>query len=514
LDYKDHGDYMRRFLNADNHNQRPAAARIAKGFGWPARRPPGNKHGPPSWLWGVFAIASIGVIVASDWPQLRSLVDHFSVSAIGPYANDSRPPDQPAVAQAAPPVPVPAPSVPAPAAHAHALDLDCGPATVFVGKQGSIPVTSTRISHGQNGWSIQHVLSNAQIVSRGEQYDMADATAERRVKAPDSLGFWSGYLKSNDNLYMVGEVYLENGYRYEEWLLDLAHNHALVLHSQALCQPTGTTVVASAPRSAQPTIPIRPRPNPYDPSDPIYSTHCEYNSRNENDCSGRVAPAAPSMAPTDSRDSVPIYPSDNYAGAQVDVMVGSQPVRLTVDTGANISSVSERIAETIVRDGEGDWLPPNDFVLADGTTKKQSMVRIRELRIGKHVLHDVVASVTRDDSVMLLGFSTINRIGPFTINTRTHELIFDSALGASDSTPAPTPDAAMTCEQLSDAFDAAGDVMDQEKKKPGITAAFTAAALAGERIGRQMLAQNCPLKNRAGFEEGLNTLHLLNQLPH
>lgn len=40
--------------------------------------------------------------------------------------------------------------------------------------------------------------------------------------------------------------------------------------------------------------------------------------------------------------------------------------------------------------------------------------------------------------------------------------------------------------------------------------AFKAAVLGGERFGLQILAQGCPVKDRAVFEATLDTLHLLN----
>lgn len=75
---------------------------------------------------------------------------------------------------------------------------------------------------------------------------------------------------------------------------------------------------------------------------------------------------------------------------------------------------------------------------------------------------------------------------------------------------AATP--AETCDQLWDAFMAADALRQQEQGKPGITAAYRAATLGGERIGRQILAQECPLKDRAKFEAALNSLHLLGQM--
>jgi clan AA aspartic protease (TIGR02281 family) len=136
----------------------------------------------------------------------------------------------------------------------------------------------------------------------------------------------------------------------------------------------------------------------------------------------------PAARPTvvTGRDSVPIYPGDHYGAALVDVSFGSHPVRMIIDTGATITSISARIAEAIVSEGEGEWASPTTFTLADGSTKTERVLRIHEARVGKHVVSNVLASVTDDESTMLLGFTLLNQIGPFMINTRTRELVFDS----------------------------------------------------------------------------------------
>jgi hypothetical protein len=46
-----------------------------------------------------------------------------------------------------------------------------------------------------------------------------------------------------------------------------------------------------------------------------------------------------------------------------------------------------------------------------------------DVRIGNHILHNVGASVMPGND-MLLGFPLVNQIGPFTVNTRTNELLF------------------------------------------------------------------------------------------
>ena len=71
----------------------------------------------------------------------------------------------------------------------------------------------------------------------------------------------------------------------------------------------------------------------------------------------------------------------------------------------------------------GTWQEPQKVRLADGTIRTAQVLLVRELRIGHHVVRDVEAFVGSGDS-MLLAFPIVNDIAPFTIDTRTGELIF------------------------------------------------------------------------------------------
>ena len=62
-------------------------------------------------------------------------------------------------------------------------------------------------------------------------------------------------------------------------------------------------------------------------------------------------------------------------------------------------------------------------MLADGSKVTMRSLIIREMRIGPHVVRNVRASVSSSQD-MLLAFPVVNSIAPFTIDTRTRELVF------------------------------------------------------------------------------------------
>lgn len=137
--------------------------------------------------------------------------------------------------------------------------------------------------------------------------------------------------------------------------------------------------------------------------------------------------AAPTVAaPTASApvaDSVPIYPTNNGTSAMIDVVLGIQPLRMLLDTGATTCLISEAIAARIVRDGYGVRQEAGRFKMADGTIRTLPTLLIREVRIGRHTIRSVPAGVSSTGE-MLLAFPVVNAIAPFTIDTREGVLIF------------------------------------------------------------------------------------------
>ena len=136
------------------------------------------------------------------------------------------------------------------------------------------------------------------------------------------------------------------------------------------------------------------------------------------------AVAAPASAPV--ADRVPIYPTNNGTSAMIDVVLGGQPLRMLLDTGAATCLISEAIAARIVRDGYGVRQEAGRFKMADGTIRTLPILLIREVRIGRHTIRNVPAGVSSTGE-MLLAFPVVNAIAPFTIDTRAKVLIFHTS---------------------------------------------------------------------------------------
>jgi predicted aspartyl protease len=133
--------------------------------------------------------------------------------------------------------------------------------------------------------------------------------------------------------------------------------------------------------------------------------------------------AAPTVARPPVEDSVPMYPTNNGTSAMIDVILGVQPLRMLLDTGATTCLISEAIAARIVRDGYGVRQEAGRFKMADGTIRTLPTLLIREVKIGRHTILNVPAGISSTGDV-ILAFPVVNAIAPFTIDTRARVLIF------------------------------------------------------------------------------------------
>jgi predicted aspartyl protease len=122
------------------------------------------------------------------------------------------------------------------------------------------------------------------------------------------------------------------------------------------------------------------------------------------------------------RDSVPVNVQND--SVMLNVGVGNLTVTMLLDTGAISSTVTEAVAESLVRSGHARWAGVEQFSMADGTVRSAQTILISEMRAGSHVVRNVKAGVTPNKTDMLLGFSVLRAIGPFLIDTRTNELVF------------------------------------------------------------------------------------------
>ena len=134
------------------------------------------------------------------------------------------------------------------------------------------------------------------------------------------------------------------------------------------------------------------------------------------------------QAPPGLKDSVPIYLSSGGNAVMMDVILGGQPARMQIDTGAGVMLINSDLAYRIVDGDQGSWDNAESFRMADGRIVTSPTITINSVRIGTHEVKQVKAAVSNGRISLLMSFPALDSIGPFTINTRTQELIFDTSV--------------------------------------------------------------------------------------
>jgi predicted aspartyl protease len=119
---------------------------------------------------------------------------------------------------------------------------------------------------------------------------------------------------------------------------------------------------------------------------------------------------------------VPLILSSDGRQMKIDVILGGMPLRMIVDTGATSSTITASFASMLLRNGNAVEIGEVTARYANGSTGKERVLRVKEMRIGSHVLRDVLVSVS--EGMTLLGFDAMNAIGPFTIDARAGEIIW------------------------------------------------------------------------------------------
>ncbi len=97
-----------------------------------------------------------------------------------------------------------------------------------------------------------------------------------------------------------------------------------------------------------------------------------------------------------------------------------------LDSGASVVTIPADVAMTLIRTGtltRDDYLGRETFQLADGRTVPSTILRIRTLKVGDIVVHDVQASVTDAKGSLLLGQTFLARLTTWSINNDRHVLV-------------------------------------------------------------------------------------------
>jgi predicted aspartyl protease len=105
---------------------------------------------------------------------------------------------------------------------------------------------------------------------------------------------------------------------------------------------------------------------------------------------------------------------------------GLPPMDFLLDTGSTDVALPAEVVFTLWRTAtvrSGDFIGNRTYVLADGRRLPSPTFRIRELRVGQHVIRDAVGSLSPALTTPLLGGSFLSRFASWRIDNQRNALI-------------------------------------------------------------------------------------------
>jgi clan AA aspartic protease (TIGR02281 family) len=154
-----------------------------------------------------------------------------------------------------------------------------------------------------------------------------------------------------------------------------------------------------------------------------------------------AAPPTPVAQGTSVATEVPVE-ADNGTFVVPVTLNDTITLKFTIDSGASDVSIPADVASTLVRSGtitNDDFIGSQTYTLADGSQVPSTTFRIRTLKVGTLVLHDVTASLANARGPLLLGQSFLQRMSAWSFDNARQVLVLKAATQAADQVAAVAP---------------------------------------------------------------------------
>jgi gag-polyprotein putative aspartyl protease len=116
---------------------------------------------------------------------------------------------------------------------------------------------------------------------------------------------------------------------------------------------------------------------------------------------------------------------------------GVMTLNFVLDSGAAEVSIPAEVMLTLMHThtvSANDFLPGRTYVLADGSKVKSPRFILHSLKIGKHRIESIPASISKVGSSLLLGQNLLERLGVWSLDSRRHILILGSSVESTQVT--------------------------------------------------------------------------------
>ena len=137
--------------------------------------------------------------------------------------------------------------------------------------------------------------------------------------------------------------------------------------------------------------------------------------------------AQPSQTEGNSAEGIPLLVQGGTFVIPV-LINGQITLNFTIDSGAADVSIPADVVSTLTRTGtiqESDFVGQKIYRLADGSTVPSATFLIRSLKVGSHLLENVMGSVASAQADLLLGQSFLSRFNSWSIDNKRQVLLLN-----------------------------------------------------------------------------------------
>jgi hypothetical protein len=125
-------------------------------------------------------------------------------------------------------------------------------------------------------------------------------------------------------------------------------------------------------------------------------------------------------------ENIPIIQND--MSNKVKISIGKVSKYFTIDSGASDTSISLRLEKELLLSGiikKGNYISDGYYTIADGKTISCKRIKLNNIKIGGFIVNNVVISVRKTGTALLLGNSFFAKFKTWTINNNDKNLFLE-----------------------------------------------------------------------------------------
>jgi len=118
-------------------------------------------------------------------------------------------------------------------------------------------------------------------------------------------------------------------------------------------------------------------------------------------------------------------PLSNYLGSyHLDAEINNKKINFILDTGASESIISKKVMLMIqeVSNTNITHLEKGYYVLADGSIVNCNRINIKSMKIGNHIIQNVIFGIMPNETDNLLGKNVLDKYKRWSVNKNLNEL--------------------------------------------------------------------------------------------